>query len=276
MLIRDSLRVWKGFYIFLLNSNHSSFTSYTCRWFAVDPISSNQLWYLISDFSPSIGMENQSILSLFGWTDWLIDWMSGLIDLIFILLEWFWVVFAWAKVCRVASAKRRCSVPCPLHSWQFGKCSYSIFSIFSLLWLLTQFSLSVHVLTFCVVCLVHVLCFLYLSISICMSFPFSGSDYETEFDSERWAHCQSHQWVCEEARLHLLSQTGAHNCHAGEYLLFQFAKTSCKYVIGDTSVVILWFLPWSGFYQGRAIWCTADSSAPPCDEHMCQFNVSFT
>lgn len=50
---------------------------------------------------------------------------------------------------------------------------------------------------------------------VCLCF-LSGLDYEAQFDPERRAHRQSHQRVCEETRLHLHSQTGAHYCYAGE------------------------------------------------------------
>lgn len=45
---------------------------------------------LISNFSPSIGMEDQSTILL-------LDWFNWLIASFFILLEWFWIVFADAQ-----------------------------------------------------------------------------------------------------------------------------------------------------------------------------------
>lgn len=86
----------------------------------------------------------------------------------------------------------------------------------SLLFLLAQIFISVYILYFLDLILVGF--FFSKSAYVCVCDLNPGPDYETQFDSECWPHCQSHQWVREETRLRFLPKTRAYQPHDGMYM----------------------------------------------------------
>lgn len=176
------------------------------------------------------------------------------------------------QLTKVASAGGGCSSPCSFYSWKFGKCSYPIFFIFSLLLLLTWIFWSVCVLSFI---LLYVLCVgICRPAFVCLS-PFQDLTMKLSLIqsvgliAKAISECVKKQGYVFSRKQELITVM---------LVSSQSLKTSHICFITDTTRMVLWCLllcqPLSGFYQGRASWFIEDSSTPSCDDHLRQPNVS--
>lgn len=176
------------------------------------------------------------------------------------------------QLTKVASAGGGCSSPCSFYSWKFGKCSYPIFFVFSLLLLLTWIFWSVYVLSFI---LLYVLCVgICRPAFVCLS-PFQDLTMKLSLIqsvgliAKAISECVKKQGYVFSRKQELITVM---------LVSSQSLKTSHICFITDTTRMVLWCLllcqPLSGFYQGRASWFIEDSSTPSCDDHLRQPNVS--